>query len=157
MKHQPFIIDHKNPHWRSVLDRAIAAIRELGVAGNLVIKLSDVIRSLDQNSKMWPMLTDFAKQIPWPVNGARELIDPEDWKAILTAAFEQEARMAPGIRGGFVMLGARTSKYTRRKMAEFITFMYAEGNERGVQWTEKSREHIVKYGAAQARTAAQAA
>lgn len=142
MKRPPFIVDHKNPRWRDVLSRAIGTIRELADGGSITIKVYDVIRSLDQNAKMWPMLTDIAKQVPWPVNGEMTHLDADDWKAIMTASFQREARIAPGLHGGFVMLGARTSKFSRREMCDFITFLYAEGNERGVQWSERSREVV---------------
>ena len=147
MKRPPIIIDHKNPRWRQVVEYAFGVIREMAEAGSITIRIDDVIRSLDQNAKMWPMLHDFAEHVRWPVNGTMDFLEPEDWKAILTAAFQREARMAPGLRGGFVMLGARTSKFSRREMSDFITFLYAEGNERGVQWSEKSREMVVRYGA----------
>jgi hypothetical protein len=148
MKRPPFVIDPaRNPHWPGVLDRCIVAIREAVASGSVTVRIAEVARSLDQNAKMWPMLTDFAKQVQWPVNGEMTHLDADDWKALLTAAFEQEARMAPGIRGGFVMLGARTSKYGRRKMAEFITFLYAEGNERGIVWSEPSKEIAERWAA----------
>jgi hypothetical protein len=129
-----------------VLERCLRVIEDTANVGSLMVKVSAVIRSLDQNAKMWPMLEDFAAQVPWPINGTLGLIDAEDWKAILTAAFEQEGRMVPGLRGGFVMLGARTSRYTKPKMADFITFLYAEGNDRGVEWSEPSKEHFERYG-----------
>lgn len=147
MKLPPYVIAHKNPQWPAVRDRAIADIRSMADAGqDLTVRLDDVARTLDQNAKMWPMLKDFAKQVKWPINGEMQLIADDDWKALLTAAFEQEARMAPGLRGGFVMLGARTSKFGKRTMADFITFMYAEGNDRGVIWSERSKETVERYG-----------
>jgi hypothetical protein len=146
-----FQIDHaKNPRWREVLQNTLAEIRRLAEAGSITIKVTDVIRSLDQNSKMWPMLTDWARQVPWTINGELQLIDADDWKAILTAAFNREMRIAAGLHGGAVMLGARTSKFSRKTMADFITFLYAEGNERGVAWSEQSKEHARRYGVREA-------
>lgn len=155
MKTVPFIISpRKNPNWRAVVDRCCAEIRAAATAGqDVMVKVSDAIRSLDQNSKMWPMLTDIAEQVQWPVNGVLQLIEPEDWKAILTAAFQREARMAPGLRGGFVMLGARTSRFSKREMSDFIEFMYAEGADRGVLWSERSKEHFADYGLQRSRAA----
>jgi hypothetical protein len=147
MKYTPFQIDHHNQNWRLVLQRCLRTIEDAANSGSITVKIADVIRTLDQNSKMWPMLEDFAAQVPWPINGVLGLIEPEDWKSILTAAFEEEARLAPGMRGGFVLLGARTSRYTKPKMADFITFLYAEGNDRGVKWSEKAVEHYERYGA----------
>lgn len=146
MKMPPYIIDkRKNPQWRAVLELCIADIRRLAETGNIMVVLSDVIRSLDQNAKMWPMLTDFAQQVAWPIDGVYILLDTHDWKALLTAAFEKEVRMAPGLNGGTVMLGASTSGYGKAKMSEFIEFMYAEGTTRGVIWSERARDHFVRY------------
>lgn len=146
MKAPPFIINRKkNPRWREVLELTISEIRRRAETEDIMVVISGVIRSLDQNAKMWPMLHDFATQVMWPIDGIYIFIDEADWKAILTAAFEKELRMAPGLNGGTVMLGARTSQYDRRKMSEFIEFMYAEGSERGVVWSEQAKDHMNRY------------
>lgn len=140
-----YVIKHSNPRWLQVLESAISDIRQAANDGDIQITAMDVIRSLDQNAKMWPMLQDFANQVPMVINGATVMGDAHDWKALLTSAFDTDTRMALGLRGGFVMLGARTSKYDKRKMADFITFMYAEGVERDVEWSEKSKQHMTSY------------
>lgn len=144
-----FIVERANPRAGEVMRRAIAAITEWVDSGaDLALRLSDVSRSLDQNAAMWPALRDFAAQVNWAVtlrDGTVARADAEDMKDILTAAFEQETRMAPGLRGGFVMLGARTSKYGKRKMADFLTFVRAEGNERGVRWSAPARDNFDRY------------
>lgn len=141
-----YVVQHTNPNWRSVVENCVSEIWRRAIDGDLSVSLSDVIRTLNQNARMWPMLADFAKQVMWPINGEKRLISADDWKDLLTAAFEKETRMAPSVGGsGFVLLGARTSKYGKRKMADFITFIYAEGNERGVHWSETSREHMARY------------
>jgi hypothetical protein len=148
MTPQTFIIKHDNPRCRHVWTNAIVAMREWYERGDFQIKLSDVLRTLDQNAAMWPALTDFARQVAWPVtqqDGTTRQADAYDMKDILTAAFETETRMAPGLRGGFVMLGARTSKYGKRKMADFLTFIRAEGNERGVIWSEKAKDKFDEF------------
>lgn len=96
-------------------------------------------RSLDQNARMWAMLADVSRQVSWPVNGVAQKLEAEDWKAIVTASLSQENRMASGIRGGFVMLGRRTSKMTVREMTEVIEFLFEFGAEQGVVWSEEIR------------------
>lgn len=93
-------------------------------------------RSLSQNKKLWPMLSDVAKQVQWPINGAMGYLAPEDWKDILTAGLDSEQRVAPGINGGFVMLGKRTSKMRKAEFAHLIELIYAFGSNHGVQWSE---------------------
>lgn len=110
----------------------------------------DPKRTLSQNRKLWPMLTDVSKQVPWPHtkdgNWVIEKMPPMSWKSVLTAAFEKEMSMAQGWDGGTVMVGASTSNYGIRKMADFITFIYAAGSEKGVQWSEKSEEIYREFG-----------
>ncbi len=106
----------------------------------------DLKRTSDQNRKLWPMLNDFAKQKPWPhTKGGEWVIDmmpPGAWKAVLTAAFEGELNMAQGIGGGTVMIGASTSNYGLRKFCDLIEFLYAQGAERGIVWSEKSKQNF---------------
>lgn len=105
-------------------------------AVEVVLRRPKNLRSLSQNRKLWPMLTDISKQIEWPVDGAMQLLEPEDWKDILSAGVRKEQRVAQGIGGGFVMLGSRTSKMRKKEFVELIEFIYWFGSERGVQWSE---------------------
>lgn len=97
---------------------------------------AEKVRSVDQNAKMWAMLTDIANQLPWLVNGRLMQIAPKDWKDILTASFKREQRMAAGIDGGFVMLGRSTSNMTLSEMSELIELMTAFGAERDIAWSD---------------------
>jgi hypothetical protein len=104
---------------------------------------TDRKRTVSQNSKMWPMLTDVSRQIDWPHTDAQGnwrigKMQPMAWKSVLTAGFEHQTQMAQGIDGGTVMVGASTSNYGVRRFAEFIEYIYAAGSERGVAWSEKS-------------------
>lgn len=141
-----FVIERKNARAAQVVETCCAAIREWAGIADLQVKLSDVKRTLDQNAALWPALRDFSAQVEWAINGKQQLIEPEDWKDILTAAFELELRMAPAlIGGGFVMLGARTSRYGKRQMGEFLTFVRAEGDERGVKWSAPARQSFDEF------------
>lgn len=100
------------------------------------LRHQDGKRTLDQNRKLWPMLTDVSRQVRWPINGAMGHLPPEDWKDILTAGLDSEQRVAPGINGGFVMLGKRTSKMRKAEFAQLIELIYAFGSQHGVQWSE---------------------
>lgn len=88
-------------------------------------------RSLSQNSKLWPMLNDIQKQIDW----YGHQLTSEDWKDVFTAALRRQ-RAVPGIDGGFVALGMRTSKMEKKAFSELIELIYAFGCERNVTWSE---------------------
>ena len=96
-------------------------------------------RSLEQNALLWVLLTAFSEQLLWPVNGAMTKLDPEEWKDILTGAFNQEAhRIALGLNGGMVILGMRTRKFGKRKFSEFIEFVQSVAVDRAVEIDEGS-------------------
>ena len=98
-----------------------------------VVKVGQPTRSLDQNAVMWPILEAFAKQLEWPINGKMTKMAAEDWKDILTAAFRQEqARVAPGLDGGMVLLGQRTREFGKREFSDWLEFLHATAAARGV-------------------------
>lgn len=108
-------------------------------------------RTSDQNRLLWPSLTDIAKQLDWPhTKDGKWMIGKMpamSWKAVLTAAFEQEMEMAQGLEGGQVMVGASTSNYGVRKFSDFLTFVFAEGLNRGVEFSDKAVRIRQEHGA----------
>lgn len=120
------------------LGRADHAARKGLDKGSIEIALRAVNaqRSISQNAKLWPMLTDIAHQVQWPINGRMDYLPPEDWKDILTAGLDSEQRVAQGINGGFVLIGKRTSKMRKAEFAQLIELIYAFGAEHGVAWSE---------------------
>jgi hypothetical protein len=90
-------------------------------------------RSLDQNAAQWPILQAFSDQLQWPINGQMTWISPEDWKEVLTAAFEGETvRIAMGMNGGVVMLGSRTSEFGKKQFSEWLEFLHATAAQREI-------------------------
>ena len=114
-------------------------------AGTVLLLLTREQRSNDQNAKLWPMLYDISKQVQWMIDGRADFLSPEDWKDILTAGLDKHQRVAPGIDGGFVMLGKRTSKMNKKQFSELIEFIYWFGSDRGVQWSEKALADYEQY------------
>jgi len=111
--------------------RAIEAVKTAPDGYSVTIK--EPTRSLDQNAAQWPILEAFSAQLMWPVNGAMCKLEPEDWKSILSAAFQRESvRVAQGLDGGMVMLGMRTSKMPKRQFSEYLDFLNATAIERGI-------------------------
>jgi hypothetical protein len=99
-----------------------------------VVTVSEPTRSLEANAAQWPYLQAFAEQLEWPVNGKMCKLAPDEWKDILTAAFQKEtARLAMGLDGGVVMLGQRTSKFSKKRFSEWMEFLIATAADRGVK------------------------
>jgi hypothetical protein len=118
-----------------------------GLAGGAVgiaIYRHEEDRNPEQNKKQWAMYQDISTQVIW--HG--EKLSPEDWKDILSSDWSKQ-RIVPGIGGGFVALGVRTSKLKKREMAELIEVVYAFGSEYGVKWSEPSLKEFEKYREAQ--------
>jgi hypothetical protein len=111
--------------------RAMQCVAE--APAGFIVDVREPARNLEQNALMWVLLQAFADQLPWPVNGRMEKLSAEEWKDILSAAFKQELqRVAPGISGGMVLLGLRTSKFGKREFGEFLEFIQATAADRGV-------------------------
>lgn len=93
------------------------------------------LRTLDQNAAQWRILGAWAKQKEWLINGQKTFLIDEDWKDILTATYEGEIapRLAPGLNGGIVMLGRRTSKYDREKFSDWLDWLNFASIEAGVK------------------------
>ena len=112
--------------------RALAAVAEAPDGHS--VRISEPKRSLDQNAAQWPYLDAFSKQLKWPVNGKSVRLEPDEWKDILTAAFKGETvRLAQGLDGGLVMLGVRTSRMSKAKFSEWLEFLIATAELRGVK------------------------
>jgi hypothetical protein len=113
----------------------------LNAGRRMVVSLMPETRTQRQNRLMWPILSVFSKQLVWPVDGRMVSMDEDDWKDVLSAAFKGESvRLAMGLNGGVVMLGQRTSKFTKAQFAEWIEFLYATAADRDVKlpaWSEE--------------------
>ena len=91
-------------------------------------------RSLEQNAKMWCLLTDVSKQVIH--HGQR--LSQEAWKDLFTAHLKRQV-MLPNIEGdGWIALGTRTSEMGVDEMMELIECIYCYGASKEVVWSEVS-------------------
>ena len=98
-----------------------------------VAEVREPKRTLDQNDKMWAMLTDISVACPL---GRRHT--PDDWKAIFMNACGWECQFVEGLDGRPFPKGFRSSHLTKSQMGDLITYMQAFGDEHGVKWSEQS-------------------
>lgn len=126
-------------------DRMAAAWRfaceflELGQSAKVEISEAKPKRSLEQNSRLWVLLTAVARQVPWNVDGKLQHLSADEWKDIFTAALTKHQRVAQGVDGGFVILGTRTSRMTVGEMIDLQTLIEAFMAEHGVSLVEQRR------------------
>lgn len=119
------------------LQQAWAWLKPMLLAGHrLTLEAKKATRSTEQNALLWAMLDDIAKQVTW--HGQK--LTADEWKDMATAALKRQ-KVVPGIDGGFVVLGSRTSRMTVAEMTELIDFLDAFGAQQGVkfkapQWQE---------------------
>jgi hypothetical protein len=78
---------------------------------------------------MWANLEDISQQVIW----YGQKLHKEEWKDVLTAALKKQ-KIVPGIEGGFVVIGARTSKMTVAEMNELIELATMFGAQQGVKF-----------------------
>lgn len=137
---RPFILRGDAAHSAAVAAWQFA--KSLIAAGDPVRMTVEPIkptRTIEQNEKMWAVLTDISRQVQWLVDGKLSWVEPEDWKHILSAGLKRYQRVAQGIGGGFVILGQRTSKMTIAEMSDLIELAQAFGAERGVVFGDQAR------------------
>lgn len=123
------------PEQMETLRQELSGWRQRAEEGRAIaLTLSEAKRSLEQNALMWVILTAWARQKEWQVNGKATFLTPEDWKDILTAAYLREVgRIAPGLEGGMVLLGCRTRDFTVKEMAEFLTWLLAASDAHQIE------------------------
>jgi len=101
------------------------------VAGHRVtLEAKTATRSSEQNARMWAMLGEVSAQVTW--HGQK--LTADEWKDVFSAALKRQ-KVVPGIDGGFVVIGARTSKMTVAEMCELHTLMEAFGAQQGVRFS----------------------
>ncbi|EAO3449529.1 recombination protein NinB [Salmonella enterica subsp. enterica serovar 4,5,12:b:-] len=108
----------------------------------IVIEAREETRTDKQNRLMWPLLKDLSDQVIW--HG--EKLTREEWKDLITVlvnqTHNQQQKSAPGINGGRVYFGVRTSKSSKGYMVEVIEAIYWFGTENNVKFSEASSKRI---------------
>lgn len=130
----------------NVKNNVVAFIQSLPVdrRSPIIIEAREESRSDKQNRMMWPLLKDLSTQVVW----YGEKLEPAEWKDLITVlvsqmqAPEKEQKSAPGINGGRVYFGVRTSQSSKRYMVEVIEAIFWFGTEHNVKFSEKSNSRI---------------
>lgn len=101
----------------------------------MIVQFIENKRTLEQNSKLWPMLTDISTQLTW--HGVK--YPPEDWKDYLMHQL-RGGRWMPAEEGGMVPVGFRTSELSRAEFSDLIEVVYAFGARHGVEWSDPQQQ-----------------
>jgi hypothetical protein len=101
-----------------------------------VCKIQEPKRTLEQNDRMWAMLTDISVAMPM---GRRHT--PDDWKAIFMNACGWECQFVEGLDGRPFPKGFRSSDLTKTQMTSLIEFMFAFGAEHEIRWSDPKEQN----------------
>jgi hypothetical protein len=102
---------------------------------DFVVNVRQPNRNVDQNARMWAMLSDISRAKP---EGRRWTTDT--WKAAFMHSLGHQCQFADGLDGsGPFPVGFKSSRLTVKQMADLITVIAEYGDRHGVQWTEPER------------------
>lgn len=94
-------------------------------------------RSLDQNAKMWAMLTDVARQ----KEHCGRKYTTDQWKVLFMHACGREVQFVPSLDGStFIPWGQSSSDLSKAEMSELIEFILSWGAQNGVVFSDEQRE-----------------
>lgn len=114
--------------------RAIDMVRSAPDGYHVSVK--EPTRNLDQNARLWAMLSDVSKHEP---EGRK--LTPDDWKVLFMHGCGWECQFLDGLDGRPFPVGFRSSRLTKKQFANLIEFIYEYGNRHGVRWSEPEPEY----------------
>lgn len=118
---------------RGSADRARVATWAANAPYGTRVEFKATKRTIPQNDRMWAMLTDIARQLPW--HGVK--LTPADWKLIFLDSLKRELRIVPNIDGtGFVNLGRSSSDLSKDEMGDLMELIAAFGAKHGVRFND---------------------
>lgn len=120
-----FILAHDTARWN-----ALEAVRN--APAGFVVEIKPKTRTLEQNARMWAMLTEVSRQVVW--HGKR--LTADEWKTVFSASLKRQ-EVVPGLDGGFVVMGERTSHMSVREMGDLMTLIESFGAQQGVKFADE--------------------
>lgn len=112
--------------------RQLAAEHCLTAPDEYVVTVSEPTRNLEQNALLWALLSEVSAQVDW----YGQKLTSEEWKDVFSASLKQQ-KVVPGLDGGFVVCGQRTSQMGKKEFGELIELIQAFGAERGVRFADE--------------------
>lgn len=117
---------------RGLEQRALACGMVKAAPVDAVVTIKPAARSMDQNAKLWAMLSDIARSKP-----EGRVMTAEMWKAAMMNALGHEILWQPGIDNGPPFpAGFRSSRLSKEQMGNLITFISEYGDRHGVKWSD---------------------
>ena len=114
-------------------DRAMVAEWLAKVPFGWRVTIQEPKRTVDQNARMWDMLTSVSTQLVW--HGQR--YSPEDWKDYFMHALNG-GRFMPSENGGMIPIGRSTSKLGKQEHSLLTEIMEGFAERQGVTLKEEA-------------------
>jgi hypothetical protein len=103
-----------------------------------VVRISEATRNLDQNARMWAMLSDVSRAKPEGRHWT-----PETWKCAFMHSLGHQVKFCEGLdSSGPFPLGFHSSRLTVRQMADLITVIQEYGDRHEVRWTDPAYREV---------------
>lgn len=116
---------------RGLEQRAMACELIRRAPADAVVTIKEATRNLDQNAKLWAMISDVSRAKPEGRTHA-----PEVWKCLFMAACGHTVRFETGLDGNPFPIGFSSSRLSKRQFADLIETVYEYGSRHGVVWSE---------------------
>jgi hypothetical protein len=96
-----------------------------------VVTIKEATRTLDQNSRLWAMLSDVSRSKP-----EGRMHTPEVWKNLFMHACGHAVQFEHGLDGKPFPVGFRSSRLTKGQMSDLMEFVTEYGARHNVRWTD---------------------
>lgn len=116
---------------RGLEQRALACGLIQSAPADAVVTIKGPTRNLDQNAKLWAMISDVSRAKP-----EGRVHTPEVWKCLFMAACGHAARFEMGLDNRPFPVGFSSSRLTKAEFADLITTVQEYGDRHGVRWSE---------------------
>ncbi len=98
---------------------------------NAVVTIKEATRSVDQNSRLWAMLSDVSRTKP-----EGRMHTPEVWKNLFMHSCGHAVQFELGLDGKPFPVGFRSSRLNKSQMSDLMEFVAEYGTRHGVRWTD---------------------
>jgi hypothetical protein len=96
-----------------------------------VVTIRPATRSLDQNSRLWAMISDVSRAKP---EGRTHT--PEVWKCLFMSACGHAVQFETGLDGKPFPVGFSSSRMSKAQASDLMEFVAEYGSRHGVVWSE---------------------
>jgi hypothetical protein len=121
---------------RGEAERKRAAAWAMQAPTGCRIEFKQTKRTLDQNSKLWVLLTEIARQATLH----DRKFTPDQWKIIFMRALGKEVELLPALEGDDFIPIFRSSDLSKDEMSSLIELIMAWGAENNIQFNDPADE-----------------